>query len=200
MNSNQEILKRYYKFSQKEQDREDGVYYFEARYYHPITGRFLSVDPIVSGQNWYTYSQNNPILYKDMMGLYTMKAGDTLGDLAYKNKTTVRTILKLNPNITDVRKIPNGSTVVLPGEKIDIIAGIGNVVSAIGNAIGGFFSSLFKQITPMKNITISQEFSPQHPAHDIYDSSGSDSSIIATHGGTLTYNNEVTSRMDFPQR
>ncbi|MFH0909407.1 MAG: SpvB/TcaC N-terminal domain-containing protein [bacterium] len=61
-------IEAYYKFTQKEQDRESGLQYFEARYYHPITGRFISVDPILDGQNWYAYANNNPQVFVDVLG------------------------------------------------------------------------------------------------------------------------------------
>ena len=35
--------------------------YFNARYYDPITGRFLTEDPSRKGVNWYAYCDNNPV-------------------------------------------------------------------------------------------------------------------------------------------
>lgn len=50
-------------------DDETGTYYLRARYYSPITGLYISEDPICAGLNWYTYCDNNPILFIDPWGL-----------------------------------------------------------------------------------------------------------------------------------
>jgi RHS repeat-associated protein len=57
------------KFTGREQDTETGLYYYRARYYDPLIGRFLSEDPIRSGLNFYTYGLNNPIHLNDPYGL-----------------------------------------------------------------------------------------------------------------------------------
>jgi len=48
-----------------------GLYYFRARWYDPITGRWLSNDPIgiSGGLNQYVFCGNNPVNYRDPMGL-----------------------------------------------------------------------------------------------------------------------------------
>ena len=56
------------KFTGREQDSETGLYYYRARYYDPLTGRFISEDPIRSGINWYTYANNNPVNSNDPSG------------------------------------------------------------------------------------------------------------------------------------
>ena len=56
-------------------DTELGLYYLNARYYDPNTGRFISPDPkyISTGQglignNMYAYCLNNPIMFLDIAG------------------------------------------------------------------------------------------------------------------------------------
>ncbi len=61
------------KYSGKELDEESGLdwYYFGARYYDPVIGRWLSVDPLASltpGLNPYHYVRNNPINRIDPTG------------------------------------------------------------------------------------------------------------------------------------
>ncbi|MCL2837133.1 MAG: polymorphic toxin type 44 domain-containing protein [Defluviitaleaceae bacterium] len=50
-------------------DRETGNIYLRARYYDPRTERFTQQDPIRDGLNWYTYGNNNLIMYHDPTGL-----------------------------------------------------------------------------------------------------------------------------------
>ncbi|MBQ8541313.1 MAG: hypothetical protein IJ435_07555 [Clostridia bacterium] len=50
-------------------DNETGDIYLRARYYDPSIGRFISVDPIKDGTNWYVYCSNNPIAFVDPSGL-----------------------------------------------------------------------------------------------------------------------------------
>ena len=61
-----------FRYTGREFDEETGLYYYRARYYDPETGRFLSEDPLQFGSddsNFYAYSFNNPIDFKDPSGL-----------------------------------------------------------------------------------------------------------------------------------
>ncbi|MFC1770140.1 RHS repeat-associated core domain-containing protein [Nitrospirota bacterium] len=63
-----------YYFTGKPWDVEAGLMYFNARYYSPEMGRFISVDPIgFEGGDWnlYRYTGNNPINFTDPLGLDT---------------------------------------------------------------------------------------------------------------------------------
>ena len=46
-----------------------GQYYFNARWYDPTLGRFLSEDPARSGDNWFAYCENDPLSRVDLTGL-----------------------------------------------------------------------------------------------------------------------------------
>ncbi len=54
-----------------------GLYYYNARYYDPTIGRFISPDPIIQNNanpqffNRYSYVLNNPLKYVDPTGLFT---------------------------------------------------------------------------------------------------------------------------------
>lgn len=69
------------KFTQKERDNETGLDYFNARYYSSTQGRFTSPDPSllsVNGfnpQTWnrYLYVLNNPLVYIDPLGLWSLQ-------------------------------------------------------------------------------------------------------------------------------
>ncbi|MFN3648768.1 MAG: RHS repeat domain-containing protein [Armatimonadota bacterium] len=47
---------------------ETGLIYMRARYYDPVTGRFVSQDPARHGSNWYVYADNAPTLKVDPSG------------------------------------------------------------------------------------------------------------------------------------
>jgi RHS repeat-associated protein len=61
-------------FAGRPYDASSGLSYMEARYYDPVLGRFLGVDPAplnpssVHGLNRYTYANNNPVRYVDPDG------------------------------------------------------------------------------------------------------------------------------------
>ncbi|MDA3812244.1 MAG: RHS repeat-associated core domain-containing protein [Spirochaetaceae bacterium] len=56
---------------------EEGLYYFNARWYDPQLGRFITEDPIKDGINYYAYANNNPLRFIDPTGL---KPQDEVGD------------------------------------------------------------------------------------------------------------------------
>lgn len=64
-----------------------GLYYFRARWYDPVTGRWLSKDPIgiSGGLNQYVGCANNPVNNRDPLGLDVIYlVDDTIAALAYQ--------------------------------------------------------------------------------------------------------------------
>ena len=59
-----------YTFQGREIDWSTGLYYFRARWYNPISGRWLSKDPIgiSGGLNQYVFCGNNPVNFIDPKG------------------------------------------------------------------------------------------------------------------------------------
>jgi|GEM_PF-6277764 len=55
-----------------------GLLYYNARYYDPALGKFLSPDNVADGLNRYAYVHNNPIIGTDPTG-HREEAGDTDG-------------------------------------------------------------------------------------------------------------------------
>lgn len=66
-----------YRFTGKERDQVSGLDYFEARYYAPVIGRFVSVDPLApkpggsQALHLYAYVKNNPMAFIDPRGLFS---------------------------------------------------------------------------------------------------------------------------------
>ena len=84
-----------WRFTGKEIDPETGLQYFGARYQDPRTSRWISSDPagpelmvpmddegrlrsgysVVEALNWYSYTSNNPVKYRDPTGMMGQKDG-----------------------------------------------------------------------------------------------------------------------------
>ena len=64
------------------QNRVTGLSYFGYRLYSPRLRRFLSGDPLRSGYDWFAYSDNDPINYRDVLGLQrqSLLLYDVLGE------------------------------------------------------------------------------------------------------------------------
>jgi RHS repeat-associated protein len=66
-----------YKYTDQELDAETGLYFYGARYYDPIIGRFISADTVVQNYakpqalNRYAYCLNNPLVYVDSTGHFS---------------------------------------------------------------------------------------------------------------------------------
>lgn len=67
-----EGLSEHVMFTGKELDTDTGLYYYNARWYDPQLGRFITEDPIRDGVNWFVYVNNNPLNYIDPTGLETV--------------------------------------------------------------------------------------------------------------------------------
>ncbi len=52
----------------------NGLYFYRARYYAPLLGRFISEDPAGDGLNFYTYADDYPIDFSDPFGLWPVAA------------------------------------------------------------------------------------------------------------------------------
>lgn len=58
-------------YTGRDWDAVTGLYYYRARYYDANLGRFISEDPIgfEGGINFYAYGENNPLRFRDPLGL-----------------------------------------------------------------------------------------------------------------------------------
>jgi RHS repeat-associated protein len=76
--SNQtEVRLKDYRYSGKECDDSTGLYYYGRRYYVSWLGRWLNSDPAgtVDGLNLFAFVSNNPLKYKDALGMARTQAG-----------------------------------------------------------------------------------------------------------------------------
>jgi RHS repeat-associated protein len=76
------------------------AYYFNARWYDPETGRFISEDPVRDGALWYAYCANNPLTMTDPSGLAEKS---TLENIAIGTKWVGDHIFSFVPGYTALR-------------------------------------------------------------------------------------------------
>jgi RHS repeat-associated protein len=75
-----------YTYTGREWDKETGLYYYRARYYDPMQGRFISKDPIgfAGGDlNLYGYVKNNPLNFTDPKGEWGLAAAGVGAAVGY---------------------------------------------------------------------------------------------------------------------
>jgi len=156
-----------YGFAQKELDKESDLYYFEARYYSPVIGKFISVDQLYGNDllaktstknpffnlrnsqnlNLYTYVQGNPMKFIDDSGespalpyLISVAVGVKIG---FKLDGVVNKIRSIKKSI--VSKIKNTDTVkymlkgIVAKGKIDGRTTSSLVKGAAAGAAAGLF-------------------------------------------------------------
>lgn len=74
-----------YKYTGKELDDSTGLYFYSARYYDPVIGKFITADTIVPNPldpeafNRYAYANNNPLSYTDPTGHFGFFAAFAIG-------------------------------------------------------------------------------------------------------------------------
>ena len=92
-------------FTGKDIDLDTGLYYFNARWYDPSLGRFMTEDPIRDGLNWYVYANNNPLKFVDPTGLMNVYVDNVNGDpvVDYPGRD-----LKAETNVVETRDSSEG--------------------------------------------------------------------------------------------
>jgi RHS repeat-associated protein len=91
-----------HKYTSQELDTETGLYYYNARYYNPVLGKFISADTIVASLknpqalNRYSYVLNNPLRYTDPTG---HRFSDTIDKILHKMIASVVSQVSAATNI-----------------------------------------------------------------------------------------------------
>ena len=119
-----------FKYAGYRHDNETGLYYLMARYYDPVTARFLSEDTFRGNNldplslNLYTYCNNNPIIYVDPSGHSLIGLVTSIVSGLSKISTSNKTINKVANAVKDfVKKSYNQAKEKVKNQNRDIDTG-----------------------------------------------------------------------------
>ena len=148
-----------YRFTSKEWDSETGLYSFPARYFEPKLSRWMSADPagfeiidpqensslLISAANWYSYSENNPVKYKDPDGkLPTVVVGAITGGLIGAIAGGISAVSQGKTSFRDIAAGAAGGAI--SGAATGALAGSGIGILAAGSFVGGAAGSVTENI------------------------------------------------------
>ena len=124
-----------------------GLIYFNARYYDPTTGRFLTEDPSRKGINWYAYCENNPINKMDPTG----HAGGPSEDLMPPGNVTTR-----GPGVESYQRerpdIPGGER-YHPNEMEDGAPGFNPIFRDVARGVAKLWNQIFGKSEPSPTLS-----------------------------------------------
>lgn len=151
-----------YAYTGREYDSETGLYYYRARYYDPMVGRFISRDPLgffdgpnryayvdsvgKPQTNLYAYTDNNPINFTDPLGLFSWGFGGTIGPLSFnwdsrnRTKTNIDLIsdLQLGGGFKICFDHPFKDSCDVPKRSFDVNIGTGKWTGVTLEGNGGY--------------------------------------------------------------
>ncbi|HNY20906.1 MAG TPA: RHS repeat-associated core domain-containing protein, partial [Treponemataceae bacterium] len=131
-------------YTGKEFDPDIGLYYYNARWYDPDLGRFITEDPARDGVNWFAYCNENPIRYIDPTGLDPLKADGGGEEFVTPG---------LDFAIRDVNELLNSArdySISAVQNSPDPVSWIGNSIAAVGlTATAGLFPDNLYELQEM---------------------------------------------------
>ncbi|WP_423223227.1 RHS repeat-associated core domain-containing protein [Candidatus Amarolinea aalborgensis] len=131
-----------YRFTGQREDASIGLYFYNARYYDPTLGRFISADTIVpqpgnpAAPNRYAYTANNPVKYNDPTG-HRFECGVQGGECSNDTYYTGFSVLDRRPWVQAYLADQ------MDGRHFGEIILAGILGNAIGNFVGQAVGDLF---------------------------------------------------------
>ncbi|MFH1947123.1 MAG: RHS repeat-associated core domain-containing protein [Candidatus Magasanikbacteria bacterium] len=144
-----------YLFTNQEFDSESELYYYNARYYNPAIGRFISRDPMlgrdgdVLSKNSYIYVKNNPLKYTDPTGETEDEGGgwwDDLVDFVFDHPVITGIIIGVA-----VGAIIVGGVYIVGGEIVcgvlcPAVIEVGSISTAVANRVISYLNDATSRI------------------------------------------------------
>ena len=113
-------------FTNQQYDKESGLYYYNARYYDPHLGSFITPDPAMDQFNHYAYCAGNPIKYTDPTGLtmnenpYDNTTNNNNDDKNEESEETTKTSLENDSQLSYVKEQERRKAEILnPNKELD---------------------------------------------------------------------------------
>lgn len=141
-----------YRYTGRRFDSETGLYYYRARYYSPVLGRFLQVDPVGYGDdlNLHAYVGNDPLNRVDPTGMYVDAMGNYYPDSDPSDDVGYNYNPLAHPGITATMMVAPLAAAAAPGvvagvifnplaaTELTIAAGEVGAGDALGGAAAGY--------------------------------------------------------------
>ena len=108
------------KFTSKELDPETGLYYFNARWYDPVLGRFTTEDPARDGVNWYVYVLNNPLSFIDPTGLEMKVPEEGLNNDEFSHEENVDMVIDYVSTVSGSEAFIDDDGSIQVGDQIEM--------------------------------------------------------------------------------
>jgi RHS repeat-associated protein len=112
------------------QTDSNGLLHMRARFYNPLTRRFLNADPARDGWNWYAFANGNPVDLTDPLGLGPQQTGFSKAlDWVQGGLDVIGTF-----EPTPFADLTNAGISALRGDKIGVGASLAGIIPYIGDA------------------------------------------------------------------
>lgn len=104
----------------------NGLIYMRARYYNPLTCRFINSDPARVGSNWFAYAGGNPVSFADPTGFGPESTLDVI--------QAGLSVLGFIPIIGEAFDVLNGAISLARGNYADAALNFASAIPFAGNA------------------------------------------------------------------